>query len=190
MKSKEEIAGDYMSEMKLKHANKGVPAFDRTAFIVGSDGQRNIGAAVARSLRDRPDFKVVQERDAHNFNVYDWNIDQFREWTPDVLVIAAGYSYMDWIEDLPDDQLTTTIDVNLTGVIRTVQAYVKAMINAPRRKHIVIIGSMAYRSVLNASAAYCAAKAGVAMFARCAAWELAPKGFDVFCIHPSNDDCQ
>jgi ketoreductase len=45
---------------------------------------------------------------------------------------------------------------------------------------------MAYKAVLNGSSPYCAAKAGLAHFARCLAWELAPKAFDVFCVHPSN----
>jgi NAD(P)-dependent dehydrogenase (short-subunit alcohol dehydrogenase family) len=53
-------------------------------------------------------------------------------------------------------------------------------------KHIVYIGSMAYTKVLNASAPYCAAKAGLAHFSRCMAWELGPKGYRVFTVHPGN----
>ena len=45
---------------------------------------------------------------------------------------------------------------------------------------------MAYNHPLNGSAVYCASKAGLAMLMKCLAWELAPKGYDVYTIHPSN----
>lgn len=186
MTTKETIASGHMEATKQQHAHKQVPMFDRRALVVGSDMRSNIGAAIARSLAMRPDFVKVFEPTALGLNLHNWNAEALRAFRADTLVIAAGFSHMDWLEDLPEDQLVDTINVNLTGVIRLVQAYVRVMLYAHMRKKIVIIGSMAYRSVLNASAAYCAAKAGVAHFARCAAWELAPKGFDVYCVHPSN----
>jgi NAD(P)-dependent dehydrogenase (short-subunit alcohol dehydrogenase family) len=45
---------------------------------------------------------------------------------------------------------------------------------------------MAYNKVLNGSSIYCASKAAMAHFVRCIAWELGPKAYDVFAIHPSN----
>jgi NAD(P)-dependent dehydrogenase (short-subunit alcohol dehydrogenase family) len=36
------------------------------------------------------------------------------------------------------------------------------------------------------SSIYCAGKAGLAHYARCAAWELTPKGFTIGMVHPGN----
>ena len=40
--------------------------------------------------------------------------------------------------------------------------------------------------MLNGSAPYCAAKAGIGHLVECLGYELTPKGYDVFGIHPSN----
>jgi NAD(P)-dependent dehydrogenase (short-subunit alcohol dehydrogenase family) len=80
----------------------------------------------------------------------------------------------------PARRLDRRSDTSLT------QRFVKATLDRPWRKRIIMIGSMAHKAVLNGSVAYCASKAAVAHMARCLAWELAPKGFDVFVIHPSN----
>jgi 2,3-dihydro-2,3-dihydroxybenzoate dehydrogenase len=95
---------------------------------------------------------------------------------------------MDWFEDAPMDAVENVFAVNLTGSYRAAQAFVRDTIGSPYRKKIIFIGSMAYKSVLNGSAAYCASKAGLSMLVKCMAWELAPKGYDVYIIHPSNVD--
>jgi NAD(P)-dependent dehydrogenase (short-subunit alcohol dehydrogenase family) len=100
--------------------------------------------------------------------------------------MSHGANHLDWVEDAPIDKNNNTIDVNLKGSINLAQRFVRGTIDRPYKKTIIAIGSMAYRSVLNGSAAYCASKAGLAMFMRCLAWELAPKGFGVYTIHPSN----
>ena len=80
------------------------------------------------------------------------------------------------------------VETNLTATMLLVRDFVRFTLLLPYRKHIVLIGSMAGTHVLNASAAYCASKAGLAMYVRAAAWELAPKGYDVFGVNPSNTE--
>lgn len=102
------------------------------------------------------------------------------------LVCCHGVAKLNWFEDFTDQDVRCILDNNLLATIRVIQDFVRDNIDQPHRKKIVVIGSMAYRQVLNGSSIYCAAKAGVAMLVKCLAWELAPKGFDVFAIHPSN----
>lgn len=93
---------------------------------------------------------------------------------------------LNWFENASGRKVRQIFDVNLTGSYMIAQEFVRATIESHHRKKIIFMGSMAYTKVLNASAAYCASKAGLAMLTRCLAWELAPKGYDVYCVHPSN----
>lgn len=104
------------------------------------------------------------------------------------LVMCHGSNVMGWFEDVQLDSVRYVMDVNLFGSYRMAYKFVRATIDLPYRKKIVMMGSMAHTKVLNASAAYCASKAGLSMLARCMAFELAPKGYDVFIVHPSNVD--
>jgi NAD(P)-dependent dehydrogenase (short-subunit alcohol dehydrogenase family) len=104
----------------------------------------------------------------------------------DTLIMCHGVSYLEWFEEAPEEKMWEIFGVNLAGSYRIAAQFVKQTIKSPVRKRIIMIGSMAHRMVLNGSASYCASKAGLAMLVRCMAWELAPKGYDVYCIHPSN----
>lgn len=104
------------------------------------------------------------------------------------LVMCHGTNAMGWFEETNIESARLVMDVNLFGSYRMAVEFVRATIDLPYRKKIVMMGSMAYTKVLNASAAYCASKAGLSMLARCMAFELAPKGYDVFIVHPSNVD--
>jgi NAD(P)-dependent dehydrogenase (short-subunit alcohol dehydrogenase family) len=147
-------------------------------MITGAHNSNSIGAAIIK-------HNASHQWILANFDVCDYNIESdFEPFT--ALVMCHGVTHLDWIEDIPPERIDQAIMVNLTASIHLVQQFVRSTINAPHRKKIISIGSMAHRAVLNGSAAYCASKAGLAHFMRCAAWELAPKGFDVYSIHPSN----
>jgi NAD(P)-dependent dehydrogenase (short-subunit alcohol dehydrogenase family) len=183
------IHGDYIDTMKRRHASKPLAQADKAAIVVGVS-KGNIGQAIANRLRSGV-FNLVETPDMSRLDVR-WAIDcadYFSERpSVDTLVLSHGYAALDWIEDMPVGEIEDIISTNLTGTILAVQAFVKATINNEFRKRIVVIGSMAHRAVLNASAPYCAAKAGVAHFVRCMGWELTPKGFDIFAVHPSNTE--
>jgi NAD(P)-dependent dehydrogenase (short-subunit alcohol dehydrogenase family) len=172
---KDNISNAYTIAQKAIHGLKKSPD-NRLIAITGAGREGSIGEAIAEKFQE----KYVQTFDE---NVIVDHID-FRSYTD--LVMCHGYTYMDWLEEVPDEETEKIIDVNLYGSIRMIKQFVIDTIDAPYRKKIISIGSMAYNHVLNGSAAYCASKAGLNHYIRCAAWELAPKGFDVYCVNPSN----
>ncbi len=174
------------------HENLHYPEIRVGAIIGVSPG--NIGEAIAERLFSREEWQSVAgtNKKAHNCWFPDKCIDFFTEagqgdpGAVDTLIICAATTHLDWFENqLLDYQVEVLHDTLLCPMVAT-QQFVRTTINTPWVKHIVYIGSMAYNRVLNASAPYCAAKAGLAHFARCMAWELGPKGYRVFIVHPGN----
>lgn len=152
-------------------------------MITGDSKEGSIGEAIRVNLEtfgmDVQSFKGDIRYDINSF-------DNIPKCLQHALILCHGVSHLDWIEDIPIDKLHEIVAVNVTGTAHLVRSWVNTTMYHPWRKRIIIIGSMAHRQVLNGSAVYCASKAALAMLSRCLAWELAPKGFDVFCIHPSN----
>lgn len=177
--SKESIASSYIKEMQQKHLSK--PYFINNILITGVGRPGSIGGYIQEDL-----YSDGWNINASNFNVIETITDDMNRYQ--VLIMCHGVSSMNWLEDAQPSLVKEMIDVNLYGTINVTAKFVQDTIYNPCRKKIISIGSMAYDRVLNASSAYCASKAGVAHFIRCAAWELAPKGYDVYCIHPSNVD--
>jgi len=105
----------------------------------------------------------------------------------DTLILCHGITHLAWFEDQLIEDITNQVEVNLTGTMLAIKAFVDRTYSFRHvRKQIVVVGSMAYRNVLNASAPYCASKAGVAHLIRCLGWELTPKGYYIWGVHPSN----
>lgn len=190
--TKEQVHASYLDEMKALHAGK-VPPANRVALVIGSNANRNeprnIGYHIARRL------------EADGFNVLDPPMSELNagvdsHWTrffesfsgTDTLVLANGWTHMDWIENYPSDQFWRVIDNTLIASMKGTSHFVRNTIDDPWQKHIVYIGSMAHGAVLNASAPYCAAKAGLHAFCKCMGWELTPKGYNVGIVHPSNTE--
>lgn len=180
MSVKSEKASSYLSDLREQHGWKGMPQ-TRHLVITGAGGPESgsIGWAIAESLSWLTSFHHtdVREEASNNRAIYKGATD---------LVLCHGVTHLDWFEDMPADKLIEVINVNLTGTALVIQNFVRATLPYPFRKRIVVIGSMAHKAVLNGSAIYCASKAGLAHLVRCLAWELAPKGFDIYCVHPSN----
>lgn len=182
--SKESISKNYLEAKKALHAWKRLrDPSQRRVLITGADRPGSIGEAIVQSLPLGVTTDIFYG-DVCVSNTRRLNLSS----DSDTLIMCHGVTHLDWLEECPGEKVHEIIDVNLTGSILMVQDFVLATLEQPWRKQIIMIGSMAYRSVLNGSAAYCASKAGLAHFARCAAWELAPKGYDVFILHPSNTE--
>lgn len=181
---KNEMSQSYMNGMRMKHADKPI-RLERRAVIIGHE-EGNIGEAIGNRLFiDGFEFSGYSLSNTDIRNPFDRHkIFQFN--TPDVLILGNGYTDLNWIENQDDHEINEMIDNTLTASIKMTRDFVKNTIDEPYRKYIVYIGSMAYKSVLNASSPYCAAKAGLSHFMKCMAWELAPKGYNVFCVNPSN----
>ncbi|BCI83612.1 putative short-chain dehydrogenase/reductase [Mycolicibacterium sp. TY66] len=102
----------------------------------------------------------------------------------DVVVANAGISTWARFWEMPEDQWQTMIDVNLTGVWRTMKAAVPHMIAAGNGGSIINISSVAGIKSLPGQAHYSAAKHGVVGLTKSAAIELAEFKIRVNSIHP------
>jgi len=179
--NKDQVSSSYIETTKTHHANKPL-ATKRRAIVVGADFDEtkfrtNIGAAIAKAIP----FSLTSQLDVNS------PYDEFGKGA-DVLILANGYTSLNWFEDQEDHEIEKMFNVNVVGSLKTARRFVTNTINASYKKYIVFIGSMAYCNVLNGSLPYCAAKAALAHAAKCMAWELAPKGYNVFCVHPSNTE--
>ena len=106
----------------------------------------------------------------------------------DILLANAGVISYARAWELTDAQWLDTLDVNLTGVWRTVRAVVPGMIDRARGGSIVLTSSIAgVRGTAN-SAAYTASKHGVVGLMRTLAQELGRYRIRVNCVLPTSVD--
>jgi NAD(P)-dependent dehydrogenase (short-subunit alcohol dehydrogenase family) len=100
----------------------------------------------------------------------------------DVVIANAGIAPAGTLAVTPVAVQAKTIEVNLTGVLRTVVATLPHV--AERRGQLVLIASAASFAALPGMAAYAAAKAGVEQLANVLRLELMHRGVSVCCVHP------
>ncbi|MFI7670701.1 mycofactocin-coupled SDR family oxidoreductase [Nocardia sp. NPDC049526] len=102
----------------------------------------------------------------------------------DVVVANAGISNWNRFWEIPEDQWQTMIDINLSGVWRTLKAAAPAMIAAGNGGSIITVSSVAGIKSLPGQGHYSAAKHGVVGLTKTAAIELGEYGIRVNSIHP------
>jgi len=102
----------------------------------------------------------------------------------DIVVANAGISNWARFWEMPDEQWQTMIDINLTGVWRTMKAAVPHMISAGNGGSIITISSVAGIKALPSQCHYTAAKHGVVGLTKSAAIELGEYNIRVNSIHP------
>lgn len=176
-KSKSEINAEYKAELSA-HKSKTWSSNPR-AFVFGYKPD-NIGGEIHKRLSgliecDFSDYLYINLPQLPDY-IYDY----------DAFVFNNAVNHLDWIENWNDDLIDYVISNTLTATMKSVAKIAAVRLKTDKRTKIVIIGSMAHKSVLNGSAPYCAAKAGLQHFVRCVAYELAPKGIEVFCVNPTN----
>lgn len=182
---KSRISSDHLATLMAEHGGKLYPQ-QRKIYMTGDERPGSIGETIRMQLMNYPDVDITSC--PFDLTVYGalerGEGNKLKDFTD--LIMCHGKMHLDWFEEAPLGELIDVVAVNLIGTIQMVQTFVQATIRNQHRKTIIGIGSMAYKAVLNGSAAYCASKAGMAHLMKCLAWELAPKGYDVYCIHPSN----
>jgi NAD(P)-dependent dehydrogenase (short-subunit alcohol dehydrogenase family) len=101
----------------------------------------------------------------------------------DAVVANAGVANLGTVAISPVDAVLRTVDVNLSGVIRTVSATLPHVLAS--RGYYLLVSSAAAFTALPGMAAYCAAKAGVEQFGNVLRLETAHRGVRVGVAHPS-----
>jgi NAD(P)-dependent dehydrogenase (short-subunit alcohol dehydrogenase family) len=101
----------------------------------------------------------------------------------DILVNCAGRIKRTPALDLPEDEWSSIVDINLTGTLRACQVFAPSMI-AQGYGRIVNVASLTSYVAFFEVAAYTASKAGVAGLTKALAIEWGPKGVNVNAIAP------
>lgn len=101
----------------------------------------------------------------------------------DVVIANAGVACNGTVAVGPIEALVRIIDVNLTGVVRTVSTTL-AHVTA-RRGYYLLVSSAAALAPFPGISTYAAAKSGVEQFGNVLRLELAHKGVAVGVVHPS-----
>jgi 3-oxoacyl-[acyl-carrier protein] reductase len=86
--------------------------------------------------------------------------------------------------DMPVEEWDRVMETNLRGVFLTCRAAARSMETGGRPGKIITISSGAYASGRLGAAHYSASKAGIVMFTRVLAMELAERSINVNCIAP------
>jgi NAD(P)-dependent dehydrogenase (short-subunit alcohol dehydrogenase family) len=96
----------------------------------------------------------------------------------------AGVGHFSPIQDYPADEFRRIVDICLTGTMLCTKHESKEMIRAGRGGSIISIASLNAIQAAEGFAAYCSAKAGVAMLTKVAALELGRHAIRVNAIGP------
>lgn len=144
---------------------------DETVGRVQAEGRRILARAV--DVRDSGALDAVL---AEGVTAFGGRLD--------VVVANAGISNWGRFWELSDDQWLTMIDINLTGIWRTLKAAVPHMISAGHGGSIITVSSVAGIKALPGQAHYSAAKHGVVGLTKSAAIELGEYGIRVNSVHP------
>jgi 3-oxoacyl-[acyl-carrier protein] reductase len=102
----------------------------------------------------------------------------------DIAVANAGVFPTLAVLDMDVDEWDRVIEINLRGTFLTCQAAARSMVAGKRPGKIITISSGAHASARPGGAPYCASKAGVVMFTKTLAMELAEARINVNCIAP------
>lgn len=163
----------------------------RIAVVTG--GAAGIGAAAAAHLRAAGAIAVSWDRTGGDIacDVADpLSIDAAiaatveRFGVPSLLVASAGVSSHGAILDLDPAEWDRTHDINLRGVMLTMQAVARKMIAHGLDGAMILVSSINSIVAEPGIATYSAAKAGVNHLARVAAREFGPHGIRVNVVGP------
>ena len=147
---------------------------------INSDG---IGAMVAQLGHNYVDGTVVDIRDETAVqNMVAGAVRRFGRL--DIAFNNAGVGGFSPIQDYPLDQFQRVIDICLTGTFLCIKHESKHLIEAAHGGSIINIASLNAQQATEGFAAYCSAKAGVAMLTKVAALELGRHKIRVNAIGP------
>jgi 3-oxoacyl-[acyl-carrier protein] reductase len=166
------------------------------ALVTG--GNRGIGLAIARSLRDSGHVVVVGSRsgeapdglasvrlDVTSTSSVDAAIEDIegKHGPVTVLVANAGITRDGLLVRMSDDDISDVLDANLIGAIRCSRRVARAMLRA-RHGRIILVSSVVWALGSAGQVNYAASKAGMIGAARSMARELGSRGITVNVVAP------
>ncbi|MBJ8338776.1 mycofactocin-coupled SDR family oxidoreductase [Antrihabitans sp. YC3-6] len=180
--------------IRLAREGADIIAVDVCAAVSSDNGYIPATAedlAETRNLIEAEGRKaLVAEADVRDSSalqaVVDRGVEQFGRL--DIVIANAGICNWSRFWEMPDEQWSTLLDINLTGVWKTLKATVPAMIAAGNGGSIITVSSVAGLKALPAQAHYSAAKHGVVGLTKSAAIELGEFKIRVNSIHPYGVD--
>lgn len=140
-----------------------------------------IAPYVIRGINAEPVF--VQAVGEEECDVTDpEKLDQVvRKFCPTHVVYSAGINHLEWIENSTPQDFAKVLAVNLIGF----QTLLTSMLsNGIRNASIVAVSSDAATRPMRTSLMYCSSKAALSMSVKCAARELASKGYRINSVSP------
>lgn len=142
-------------------------------------------AALAALVDELGDQHIWQEADVTDQQALTQAVEQTvrRLGGIDVVVANAGVASYGSVRQIDPEAFARTIDINLTGVFRTVHAALPHVIE--RRGYVLIVSSLAAFTALAGMAAYDASKSGVEAFGLSLRQEVDHLGVRVGLCHPS-----
>lgn len=149
----------------------GAEDLAETARAVEATGRRII--ARDADVRDYADIEAAVREGVSTFGRLD------------IVVANAGISSPAPTLDMSEDTWQDMIDINLTGVWKSLKASVPHIIDGGRGGAVVITSSLAAVYANENTAHYSASKAGLVMLMKVMAKELAPHNIRVNTVHPT-----
>jgi (+)-trans-carveol dehydrogenase len=104
----------------------------------------------------------------------------------DIVCANAGIASFGKVWELSDEQWNDIIDINLTGIWRTVRACIPSMIEAGNGGSLILTASFAANKGAENIGHYVASKHGIVGLMRTLALELAPHGIRANTVNPSS----
>ncbi|QCX74563.1 3-oxoacyl-[acyl-carrier-protein] reductase FabG1 [Streptomyces sp. YIM 121038] len=168
----------------------------RSVLITG--GSRGIGLAIARAMQAAGDRVAVTYRsgeppegllavrcDVTDTDQVDLAFQRVEEeqGPVEVLVACAGVANDKLLMRMTEEDFTSVIDTNLTGVFRVAKRATRGMLRARSGRIVVISSAVGLRGEAG-QANYAASKAGLVGFARSLARELGSRSITVNVVAP------
>lgn len=146
----------------------------KTVFLTGAS--RGIGKAIYKKLKRRGYHIIApthQELDLNKSTSINRYIEKHKNLKVDILINNAGINFPQWIEELDEDNLRNTLEINLISPIKIIRAFVPHM-KKQKWGRIVNISSMFGLIARGKQTPYVASKHGLNGVTKTLALELGP----------------
>jgi NAD(P)-dependent dehydrogenase (short-subunit alcohol dehydrogenase family) len=149
-----------------------------------------LGRSVSRlGVSERVFSKTVDVRDGDSVREF-VEAAEARLGPVTVMVANAGVYPSSLVLDMDVDEWDRVMETNVRGVFLACQAAARSMVSNGKMGKIITLSSGSYLSGRLGASHYCASKAGVVMFTKVLALELAQHKINVNCIAPGLIDVE